>query len=42
MTPPVKVSALRTSMNAELGIIMDEKIKTAINMNKGGTQGADA
>ena len=31
--PPVKVSTLRTSMSAELGTIMDGKIKTAMGMS---------
>ena len=38
--PPVQASRLRTSMSDELGLLMDEKIKTAINMSKGGSNQA--
>ena len=41
--PPVQVSGLRTSMDTEPSVLMDEKIKTAVNMSKeGGNQTADA
>ena len=33
--PPVRGSGIRTSMNAELGVLMDEKIITAISMSRG-------
>ena len=39
--PQIQASGLRTSMNSELGTIMDEKIKTAMNMSKGGIRGTD-
>ena len=40
--PPIKASELRTSMNSELSGIVDEKIKTAMSLSKGGTQSSDS
>ena len=40
--PPVKASGLRTSRYSELGVLMDEKIKTAMSMSKGGTPRRDS
>ena len=40
--PRIHVSGFRTSMNSELGTIMDEKIKTAMNTSKEGIRGTDS
>ena len=36
--PPFRTSELRTSMFSEFGVLIDEKIKTAMSTNKGGNQ----
>ena len=41
-TPRVKMSGLRTTMNSERGLIMDEKIKTGLNMHKTNNHSADS